>query len=99
MPGGHSCSGPEAGPTHGHEQVEHIPVTVSPEPARKRATGRVTIKEPTTTRCVVTLSSGKRSGTPPARQLKAGTYLVATYGASTSFKSSTWAKQTPTVAS
>ncbi|MGO9333056.1 MAG: hypothetical protein ACLQCU_03205 [Acidimicrobiales bacterium] len=44
----------------------------------------MTIKEPTTTRCVVTLSSGKRSCALPARQFEAGTYLVATYGASTS---------------
>jgi hypothetical protein len=81
--------------TYGHEQVLHLSVTVSPEFAGSTPTGTVPVKDSTTTLCVIKLSSGKGSC---RLSLKVGTYrLVATYGGSTNFKSSTSAKETLTV--
>jgi hypothetical protein len=85
--------------TYGHEQVLYLSVTVFPRYPGSVATGTVTIKESTTTLCVLKLSSGKRSCRLAARRLNAGTYhLVATYGGSTNFKGSTSAKESLTVA-
>jgi hypothetical protein len=84
--------------TYGHEQVEHLSVTVSPQYSGTTPAGRVTVKESTTRLCVIKLSSAKGSCKLSARQLKPGTYhLVATYGGSTDFKGSTSAKETLTV--
>ncbi|MGO9965179.1 MAG: Ig-like domain-containing protein, partial [Acidimicrobiales bacterium] len=56
-------------------------------------TGTVTIKAPTGTLCVITLSSGKGSCRLSPKKLDARTYsLVATYGGSTNFKGSTSVK-------
>jgi hypothetical protein len=58
----------------------------------------VTVKDSTTTLCVIKLSSGKGSCRLSPKKLKVGTYrLVATYGGSTTFKGSTSAKETLTV--
>ena len=85
--------------TYGHEQVEHLSVTVSPEFAGSTPTGTVTVKESTTTLCVITLSASKGSCTLSARKLQVGTYsLVATYGGSADFSGSTSAKETLTIA-
>jgi hypothetical protein len=84
--------------TYGHEQVEHLSVTVLPQYSGSTPTGRVTISKSGTTLCTITLSSGKGRRTLSSRELKAGTYhLVATYGGSANFKGSTSAKETFTV--
>jgi hypothetical protein len=84
--------------TYGHEQTEHLSVTVSPQHPGTTPTGRVKVKQPTTTLCVITLKSGKGKCTLSAKKLKAGTYhLAATYGGSTNFTGSTSAKETLTV--
>jgi len=80
---------------YGHEQVLNLSVTVSPQYSGSTPTGTVTVKQSTTTLCVISLSSAKRSCRLSAKKLKAGTYrLVATYGGSTNFKGSTSAKET-----
>jgi hypothetical protein len=80
---------------YGHEQVEHLSVTVSPQDSRTTPTGKVTIKASTTMLSVIKLKAGKGSCSLSARRLKAGTYsLVATYGGSANFKGSTSAKET-----
>jgi hypothetical protein len=79
--------------TYGHEQVEHLSVTVSPQFPGSMPTGTVTVKASTGTLCVITLSSGKGSCRLSPKRLKARTYsLVATYGGSTNFKGSTSVK-------
>jgi hypothetical protein len=84
--------------TYGHEQSEHLSVTVS-RYFGKTPTGMVTITESTTQLCVVELSSGKGSCALSANKLKAGSYsLVATYGGSADFKGSISAKETLTIA-
>ena len=85
--------------TYGHEQAEHLSVTVSPQYSGSRPTGTVRVKEASTQLCAITLSSsGKGSCTLSARQLRAGTYRVAaTYGGSTRFTSSTSTMATLTV--
>jgi hypothetical protein len=84
---------------YGHEQVEHLSVTVSPQDSRTTPTGKVTIKASTTMLSVIKLKAGKGSCSLSARRLKAGTYsLVATYGGSANFKGSTSAKETLIVA-
>jgi hypothetical protein len=84
---------------YGHEQVEHLSVTVSPQHSGSALAGRVTISESGTRLCTITLASGKGTCTLSSKELKAGTYrLVATYGGSTNFKGSTSAKETFTVA-
>ncbi|MGO9180446.1 MAG: Ig-like domain repeat protein [Candidatus Limnocylindrales bacterium] len=81
--------------TYGHEQTEHLSVTVSPQFAGSMPTGTVTVKASTRTLCVITLSSGKGSCRLSAKRLNAGTYhLVATYGGSTNFDGSTSPKET-----
>jgi hypothetical protein len=79
--------------TYGHEQVEYLSVTVSPQFPGSMPTGTVTVKASTGTLCVITLSSGKGSCRLSPNKLKARTYsLVATYGGSTNFKGSTSVK-------
>jgi hypothetical protein len=85
--------------TYGDEQLEHLSVTVSPRSSGSTPTGTVTVKESTTTLCVVKLASGKGSCKLSAKNLKAGTYrLFATYGGSTTFTRSTSTKEALTVA-
>ena len=80
--------------TYGHEQLEVLSVTVSPQYSGT-PTGTVTI---TGTRCLITLSSGKGSCTLSSKKFNVGNnYLVATYSGSTNFKGSTSAKETLTV--
>jgi hypothetical protein len=85
--------------TYGHEQVLSLSVTVSPQYSGTTPTGTVTVKESTTTLCTITLSAAKGSCTPSANKLPVGVYsLVAAYGGSTNFDTSTSAKETLTVA-
>jgi hypothetical protein len=85
--------------TYGHEQVEHVSVTISIQYPGMAALGTVTIKASATTLCVIKLKSDKGSCTLLAKKLKPGTYrLVATYGGSTNFKGSTSTKETLTIA-
>jgi hypothetical protein len=63
------------------------------------ANNAVTIKEPTTTLCMITLKSAKGACTPSAEKLPVGTYhVVATYNGSADFGGSTSATETLTVA-
>jgi hypothetical protein len=86
--------------TYGHEQVEHLSVTVSPQYSGITPTGTVTVKASARTLCVIKLASGSGScKSLSARELNAGTYgLVATYGGSTNFDTSGSLKETLTVA-
>jgi hypothetical protein len=84
--------------TYGDEQVEQLSVTVSPRYPGTTPAGRMTVKESTTTLCVITLKSGKGSCKLSAKRLRAGSYhLVATYGGSSNFKGSTSVKKTLTI--
>jgi Bacterial Ig-like domain (group 3) len=83
--------------TYGHEQAEHLTVTVTPQYSGTPS-GKVTIKAGTATICTITLASGKGSCTLTARQLRVGTYtLAASYPGSSDFTSSTSARKTLTV--
>jgi hypothetical protein len=85
--------------TYGDEQVLHLSVAVSPQYSGSPPTGRVTIKESTTTLCTISLSGAKGSCTLSAKKLNAGAYnVVVAYGGSTNFKGSTSAKESLTVA-
>jgi len=84
--------------TYGDEEVENLSFTVSPEFAGLTPTGTVTVRESTTTLCVIALSAGKGSCTLSSTKLPPGTYsLVATYNGSADFGTSTSAKETLTV--
>ncbi len=83
---------------YGHEQAERLSVSVSPRFRGAPPTGTVTVKSSTGALCVITLSSGKGSCRLSPKQLEPRTYsLVATYGGSSNFKSSTSAKKKLTV--
>jgi hypothetical protein len=85
--------------TYGHEQVEHLSVTVSPEHTGPTPYGSVTISRSTKTLCTITLASAVGSCTLSSTKLPAGTYsLVATYSGSARFKASASASSTLTVA-
>ncbi|MHB1511142.1 MAG: Ig-like domain-containing protein [Acidimicrobiales bacterium] len=79
--------------TYGHEQVEHLSVTVSPLSRGPKPTGKVAVhllRKPKRTLCVIQFSSGKGSCGLSPRRLKPGIYhLVATYGGSTTYFGST----------
>jgi uncharacterized membrane protein YecN with MAPEG domain len=84
--------------TYGHEQVEHLLVTVLPEFAGSTPYGIVTMRVSKSTLCEFTLSSGKASCVLSSKNLGVGTYhLAATYAGSTNFNGSTSAKVTLTV--
>ena len=84
--------------TYGHEQAEHLTVTIIAQYSGTPG-GKVTIKTGTVTVCVITLASGRGSCTLTARQLPAGTRtLVAAYHGSSDFTSSASARRTLTVA-
>jgi hypothetical protein len=90
---------PEMTVSYGQEQTERLSVVVSPQYGRTMPTGSVTVKTPMTTLCRIALSSGKGSCRLSARKLRAGRYsLVATYGGSANFESTTSAKENLTVA-
>jgi hypothetical protein len=77
---------------YGHEQVEHLSVTVSPEYPATTPTGTVTI---TGANCRVTLSSGQGSCSLSATKFHAGNrQLVATYNGNAKFKRSASVKKT-----
>jgi hypothetical protein len=79
--------------TYGHEQTEHLSVTVLPQYSGTTPTGTVTVMSSIGTLCVITLSSGRGSCRLSPKKLKARTYhLVATYGGSTDFDGSAPAK-------
>ena len=81
--------------TYGHEQVEQLTVTVSPQYPGTTPTGTVTISG---ANCQVTLSSGKGSCTLPAAYFTAGNHqMVATYNGSSNFRRSASAKMTITI--
>jgi hypothetical protein len=83
--------------TFGHEQAEHLTVTVAPQFSGTPG-GKVTIKTGTITVCTITLASGKGKCTLTARQLSRGTHtLIAAYPASSDFTGSASAKKTLTV--
>ena len=85
--------------TFGHEQVEHLRVTVSPTSSGTTPTGTVTISASGTTLCVTSLGSGEGSCTLSAKKLHAGRYrIVASYGGSADFYGSTSAEKILTVA-
>ena len=80
--------------TYGQEQVEHVSVTVLSSLPGTMVTGTVTIKESTTTLCVIKLRMGNGSCALSGEQLKTGTYhLIAVYGGNASFTGSTSAKE------
>jgi hypothetical protein len=71
--------------TNRREQTERLSVSVSAFAAKNLATpmGTVTVSEPTSKLCVITLSSGRGSCQLTADELGVGTYrLVATYSGS-----------------
>ncbi len=86
--------------TYGHEQVEHVSVTVSPQYSGITPTGRVTIEASARTLCVIKLVSGTGLCKPlSARELNAGSYrLVASYGGDESLAGSVSPSNTLTVA-
>jgi len=85
--------------TYGHENTEHLTVTVAPQ-YRGTPVGEVTVIARKTILCVITLNkAGKGTCTLTARQLKAGTYtLTASYGGSGDFSASVSGKKTLEVA-
>ena len=85
--------------SYGHEQVEHVSVTVAPNYPGPVPTGSVTVKKSTTTLCVVKLSAAKGSCTLSGSALATGAYSVyATYSRNADFVGSTAPKKTLTVA-
>ena len=84
--------------TYGDEQAERLSVTVSPQFAGVVPSGKVTLKESTTTLCVIKLSSAKGSCTLGATKFGAGVeHLVASYGGSSDFDGSSSSHQTVTI--
>jgi large repetitive protein len=81
--------------TVGHENSEHLTVTVKPKFAGRTPTGKVTIKATRNGRSVticsnLSLVNGKASCTIARGKLRPGTYhLTATYGGSTFYTGST----------
>jgi hypothetical protein len=72
--------------TYGHEEVESISVTVSPQYPGMMPTGSVTISG---TECHITVLAGKGSCTLSSAKFASGFFHpVATYGGSTNFNSS-----------
>jgi len=85
--------------TYGNERVERFSATVSANYPGPTPTGTVSVKESTSTLCVITLSSAKGSCTLGSTKLLARTYTVyATYGRNTSFVGSTSPKRSLAVA-
>jgi Bacterial Ig-like domain (group 3) len=81
----------------GHEQAEHLSVTVT-SPAGGTPAGTVTIKAGGSTLATVTLRSGKAAWTLPASRLAPGTYqLTASYASSNGYQPATSASRTLTV--
>ena len=81
----------------GHEQSEHVTVTVKPA-FSGTAAGKVTITTGSTGICTITLVNGTGSCTLSASKLRPGKYtLTATYIATSRFAASTSAKKTLTV--
>jgi len=84
--------------SYGHEQVEHVSVTVSPNYPGPIPTGSVSVKKSTTTLCVVTLSGAKGSCTLSGTALPTGAFGVyATYSRNADYVGSTAPKETLTV--
>ena len=84
--------------TYGDEQAERLSVTVSPQFAGVVPSGKVTVKESTTTLCVIKLSSAKGSCTLGATRFGTGVeHLVASYGGSSDFDGSSSSHQTVTI--
>ena len=84
--------------TYGHEQVDHLSVTVLSRYTGSRPTGTVTVNESTMTLCTIKLSSGRGSCTLSGNKLAVGSYsLVAAYSGSSVFLGSVSAKESLTV--
>ncbi len=78
--------------TYGHEQVEQLSVSVSPQYPGKTPTGTVTI---TGANCQITLSEGRGSSALPATYFRTGNHLMAaTYNGSHNFRRSVSAMKT-----
>ena len=78
--------------TYGHEQVEQLSVSVSPQYPGTTPTGTVTVSG---ANCQIRLSSGKGSCTVPAHYFRTGHRLMnATYNGSRDFRRSVSATQT-----
>ena len=85
------------GVAYGDEQAERVAVAVVPRYGGTPG-GDVTVKAGTATVCTITLAVGKGSCTLTARQLRAGTHiLAAAYPGSSDFTSSAAARKTLTV--
>jgi len=85
---------------YGNEQAEKFSVTVTFTGSAPAPTGSVTIKEAGLKLCTIKLSSGSGSCRLTATKLPAGTYhVVAAYGGSNNFLSSTSTAQTLTITS
>jgi hypothetical protein len=83
--------------TYGHEQSEHVSVTVTSQHGVPG--GAVTVKSGAVTACTITLASGKGGCTLAAAKLPGGTqHLTASYGGSAAFAGSVSAAKTLTVA-
>jgi hypothetical protein len=81
--------------TYGHEQVEHVSVTVARQSSGTTPTGTVTISG---TLCRIKLASGKGSCTLSAKRFSVGSHsIVATYSGSAEYVGSASAKKTLTV--
>jgi hypothetical protein len=81
----------------GHEQSEHLAVTVKPA-FSGTAAGQVTIKTASTGICTITLVKGMGGCTLPASKLRPGKYtLAAAYTATSRYAASTSPKKTLTV--
>ena len=83
---------------YGKEQAERLEVTVSPQSSGSMPTGTVAVISSAGTLCVIKLSLGQGSCRLTPKKLKVRTYLlVATYGGSMNFETSTSVKKTLTV--
>ncbi len=82
--------------TYGHEQAARLGVKVRGK--NITATGSVTVLAGSTTVCVITLKSSAGTCTLSPRELRPGTYgLASVYAGSASYEGSTSAKETLTV--
>ena len=84
--------------TYGHEQAEHLTITVAPRYSGTPV-GKITVKAGSTILCTLTLTIGKGHCTLAASKLRPGTYsLVARYEGSKEFVASASAGKSLTVA-
>jgi hypothetical protein len=81
----------------GHEQAEHLTVTVTPSISGTPG-GQVTVRAGSVTICLITLNHAKGACTPSASRLKPGTYLLtAAYAGASPYAASASGRKTLTV--